>query len=201
MEMHSDDRVRFGPEAVTVRISTAALDGAFGTKPAWLKLRGGTQKTELISPEQRHALHRLERKEAAHDQQASKDGFATLEFLPAEPGLPDIRLRVIDSRPLQEWTIGGDVDCDIQLQRNGVSGLHATLTRTGRRWSVTDKRAANGTFVNGRRVSRLFLSTGDEIQFGPVSSIIRLPKDATKPPEGGFRRRFRKWRAAFPGIR
>ena len=200
LELHSDDQLRFGPEIVTVRISTAALDGAFGTKPDWLKLRGGTKKTELISPAQRDALRSLKEKEPDLDQVASKDGFAILEFSPGEPGFMEIRLRVIDSRPLQEWTVGSDPDCDIQLQQEGVSGLHATITRMGRRWNVTDKRAANGTFVNGRRVSRLFLSTGDEIQFGPVSSIIRLPMGTTQPAGGGLRRRFKHWWADFPGI-
>jgi pSer/pThr/pTyr-binding forkhead associated (FHA) protein len=200
MELHSEDRVRFGPEEITVGISSAALDGASETKPRWLKLRGGTDKTELISTEQRAALRRLESKREARGA-ASEDGFAILEFSPAEPALPAIRLRVIDSRPLQEWMVGSDSDCDIQLQREGVSALHATITRTGRHWKITDKLSANGTFVNGTRVARLFLSTGDEIQIGPVSSIIRLPADTMEPAEGGFRRRLKRWWAAFPGIR
>jgi len=102
MELHRDDRVRLGSEEITVRISTAALDGAFETMPDWLKVRGGTNKTELMSPAQRDALRALERKEVVRDKAASEQGLASLQFSAAEPGLTGISLRVIEARSLQE---------------------------------------------------------------------------------------------------
>jgi pSer/pThr/pTyr-binding forkhead associated (FHA) protein len=75
-----------------------------------------------------------------------------------------------------EWTIGCDDDRDIVLKDQGVSGIHAKLSRDGMRWKLTDQMSANGTFVNGRRSNMSYLNNGDRIRFGPVDCVFRTPE-------------------------
>ncbi len=41
-----------------------------------------------------------------------------------------------------------------------------------------------GTFVNGEKVARRFLSTGDKVEFGPLKSVFDLA-DMIAPPSNG----------------
>jgi len=79
--------------------------------------------------------------------------------------------------------IGRSRDNDIVLAGRGVSKHHAVLEKHGNRYMLKDSQSANGTFVNGKRVSEQVLSFRDEIQilentliFMPVAKRI-LPKD------------------------
>ena len=73
------------------------------------------------------------------------------------------------------WEIGSEPDKDIAIIDDGVSGFHATIRNEGARWKLTDQMSANGTFVNGAKISVHFLKSGDRIRFGPTDCVFQLP--------------------------
>jgi pSer/pThr/pTyr-binding forkhead associated (FHA) protein len=89
-----------------------------------------------------------------------------------------------------EWSVGSDEGREIRIEREGVSGLHAKIVKSGKVWKVVDQVAANGTFVNGERVNVRYLHSGDRIDFGPVESVFEAPglpasTRAVSPSGGG----------------
>jgi len=65
--------------------------------------------------------------------------------------------------------IGRSTDADIWLSDDGVSRKHARFVRQGGVTVIEDLESANGTFVQGEKVSRRVLKTGDQIQLGPTA--------------------------------
>ncbi len=64
-------------------------------------------------------------------------------------------------------TVGRDGDNGIVLAESTVSRRHARLLRDGHgQFTLTDLDSANGVYINGTRVQRAVLSTGDEIKIG-----------------------------------
>lgn len=63
-------------------------------------------------------------------------------------------------------TIGRDVDNDIQLTESGTSRHHAQILNLPSVCQLQDLKSANGTTVNGQRVTSRALSDGCEIRFG-----------------------------------
>jgi Inner membrane component of T3SS, cytoplasmic domain len=53
-----------------------------------------------------------------------------------------------------ESVIGRADEADIRVRDRAASRRHATLTREGKAWFVTDLSATNGVFLNGVRVAR-----------------------------------------------
>lgn len=60
-------------------------------------------------------------------------------------------------------TIGRSTDNDIRIDNAGVSAHHAQIVREGADLIVKDDASRNGTFVNGKRISRHMLSENDEV--------------------------------------
>jgi pSer/pThr/pTyr-binding forkhead associated (FHA) protein len=77
------------------------------------------------------------------------------------------------------WTIGSGTDRDICLAEAGVSAKHASLTHEAGRWLLVDDLSVSGTYVNDKKTLRSFLSDGDQLMFGPVECLFRIPP----PPE------------------
>jgi len=64
-------------------------------------------------------------------------------------------------------TIGRDGENDIVLAENTVSRRHARVARDGiGQFTLIDLGSANGVYVNGTRVQRAILNSGDEIKIG-----------------------------------
>lgn len=71
----------------------------------------------------------------------------------------------------------------LELTDNTVSRRHFTLTRQGSQWILTDLGSANGTYLNGVRLSKpAALDRGDQIRCGSTL-LVFLGVDA-KPPAG-----------------
>ena len=72
-------------------------------------------------------------------------------------------------------TIGRSRESDIFLEDLAVSRLHTTVSRDEYgRYIMRDENSANGTYVNGQRVSEHVLEEGDEIQVGQsVLAFVR----------------------------
>ncbi len=84
-----------------------------------------------------------------------------------------------------ETTIGRAESCDVGLFGDaGVEKLHATITRQGGGWLLTDAGAPTGTLLNGQRIAGPSpLRSGDRIQVG--GSVLsfggRTPEAAATP--------------------
>lgn len=72
-------------------------------------------------------------------------------------------------------TIGRSRESDIFLEDLAVSRLHTTVARDeSGRYILRDENSANGTYVNGQRISEHVLDEGDEIQVGQtVLAFVR----------------------------
>jgi diguanylate cyclase (GGDEF)-like protein len=66
-----------------------------------------------------------------------------------------------------EMIIGRTSDCEIFLDDDGISRQHAKVTETELGDVIlTDLNSTNGTYCDGKRLSRHFLRDGDKIQVG-----------------------------------
>jgi hypothetical protein len=70
-------------------------------------------------------------------------------------------------------TIGRAADNVVVLRDPHVSGRHAEISASDRGFEVTDLGSVNGTYVNGQRVSRESIYSGDEIVVGTTSIILK----------------------------
>jgi hypothetical protein len=68
--------------------------------------------------------------------------------------------------------IGRSPDCALTLADPTVSRRHAELRRESGRWVVADLGSSNGTRVNGWRVRRATVATGDELMLGGVRLVL-----------------------------
>ncbi|GAA2058062.1 FHA domain-containing protein [Streptomyces carpaticus] len=81
--------------------------------------------------------------------------------------LPQLVLPTPGPHPL---SIGRAPGSALRLNDPSVSRFHAQLTATETGWQLRDLGSANGTWVNGRRVTdTLPVGPGDEVRFGSVS--------------------------------
>ncbi len=92
--------------------------------------------------------------------------------MPASPRLLPVDVLAgapIPIPPTGSLVVGREHSCDIPLSAEDVSRRHAVLEGEDGDWRVRDLESANGTWVNGRRVSERRLKPGDEIRFGRVA--------------------------------
>jgi hypothetical protein len=97
-----------------------------------------------------------------------------------------------DNRVLKQFpvgvmaTIGRTADNAIIIDSPAVSSHHACVFRDAGMIAVEDLQSTNGTFVNGKRVSRHLLRHGDVVQIG--SHVLELDEqdnsDAAAPSDG-----------------
>lgn len=70
-------------------------------------------------------------------------------------------------------SVGRHPDSDIFLDDISVSRRHATFTRDGQGYVVSDLGSLNGTYVNRDRIERdISLAGGDEVQIGKYRLIF-----------------------------
>jgi len=90
-------------------------------------------------------------------------------------------------------SIGRAPENDVRIRDDSVSSSHATLLRKGTTWFVVDLRSANGTLVDGLRISgERELTSGSRLKLGRVELMFRAldsvaeATDATKPSRWPF---------------
>ncbi len=76
----------------------------------------------------------------------------------------------------------------VRIDNPGVSREHARFFLSSGKLCVTDLNSSNGTFVNGKKVTRAPVTAGDEIRLGPtvltLAGQTAAPRQAAKtPPE------------------
>ena len=93
--------------------------------------------------------------------------------------------------------IGRAAGNDIVLTAHEVSSTHAEISLQGGQYSVTDMGSANGTWVNGQRISgSVLLLSGDRLAFGsekftfqvqPAGTVVmNTPPQTSVMPAGGL---------------
>jgi len=81
----------------------------------------------------------------------------------------------------RELTIGRNPGNDILIDNVGVSRRHAVIKVSGDRVVAEDLGSANGTFVNGERITSCELRDGDEILVLKHRLMYRVPKEGVTP--------------------
>jgi FHA domain-containing protein len=82
----------------------------------------------------------------------------------------DSKQHEIDKRRV---VIGRSKDCDIQVSDPNVSRRHAEIRQEGSAYWVVDLDSTNGTEVNGRRLKRAKLRSGDTITVGSTQLVFQ----------------------------
>ncbi len=70
----------------------------------------------------------------------------------------------------ESTSIGRSPDQDLVLRETYVSRRHALINRQNDHYELVDQNSSHGTYLNGLRVNRTILKSGDTLQFGSVSS-------------------------------
>ena len=70
--------------------------------------------------------------------------------------------------------LGRGFSADLRLEDQSVSRRHAVVVDNGEGVRILDDRSANGTFVNGVRVTDCELHDRDVIHLGRVALIFRM---------------------------
>jgi pSer/pThr/pTyr-binding forkhead associated (FHA) protein len=73
-------------------------------------------------------------------------------------------------------TVGRAARADFIVDAALVSRLHCRLTAGATDLEVVDLDSTNGTFVNGQRISRTILKSGDRLGVGRVDLLVDLVK-------------------------
>jgi pSer/pThr/pTyr-binding forkhead associated (FHA) protein len=80
-------------------------------------------------------------------------------------------------RPGAVKTVGRAPRADFVLDRALVSRLHCRLTAGDEQLEVEDLSSTNGTFVNGKRIKRAELASGDRLRLGRVELTVKRPEN------------------------
>lgn len=78
------------------------------------------------------------------------------------------------------FVIGRHFECDLTLKEMTVSSRHARLVRNGDFFELEDLDSTNGTFVNGLRVKRTRLRTGDRIGIEKIEFTFLHPREVER---------------------
>jgi serine/threonine protein kinase len=116
---------------------------------------------------------------------------ATSEPAPASEPTDCLRLRVTagnasgsEIQIRDELVIGRQASEEGQLGQDAeISREHARIGRAGSHFVIEDLGSTNGTFVNGRRITKTeILSPGDRIQVGATTLVVQVSVPSAAPP-------------------
>lgn len=80
--------------------------------------------------------------------------------------------RILRITPGTPRTIGRGPRADFVIDTGLLSRVHCCLEATEAKLTVEDLKSTNGTFVNGRRVSRAPLHSGDRLRLGRLELVV-----------------------------
>ena len=75
-------------------------------------------------------------------------------------------------------TIGRAPNADFIVDATLVSRLHCRLSAGATELQVEDLESTNGTYVNGERIERAALKSGDKLGVGEVEFLISQASDS-----------------------
>lgn len=94
----------------------------------------------------------------------------------------------VAGKPLRQTLKGGRLligrarVCDVIINDNRVSSIHAVLEVSGDHVKVYDMHSTNGTFVNGQKVPSGTVQVGGTISLGPLTLELAEPQADVLPP-------------------
>lgn len=97
-------------------------------------------------------------------------------------GEPDERSYALGAETV---TVGRSEECGVSVPHKSLSRIHARLDSLGGRFVVVDLRSKNGTWVNGIRVKRKELRSGDVVTFGDLAFTFALDEGERTPSRDG----------------
>jgi adenylate cyclase len=77
-------------------------------------------------------------------------------------------LRAFALGDASEVLVGRDESCDVRIRARTVSREHCAIERTGEEFVLRDLGSTAGTYIEGKRVDRVKLRDGMEIEIGPA---------------------------------
>lgn len=75
----------------------------------------------------------------------------------------------------EAFTLGRSLDCDVNVNENSISRIHAIVTVRDQKMWIEDRNSSNGTFINGKEIVKgkaVQFQEGDELRLGTSSVII-----------------------------
>src|SRR5262245_54604903 len=75
-------------------------------------------------------------------------------------------------------TIGRDPENRVILDHTAISRFHCRITSEAGLYFVQDLGSTNGTYLNGRRITRERLSPGDELIVANVGMMVEASKSS-----------------------
>lgn len=88
--------------------------------------------------------------------------------------------------------VGRADDAGLRIAQDSISRLHARLTPAGDEVLVEDMGSANGTWLNGKRITRAQAVHGDEIRFDTQRFQLLVPGQPLQASRAGESRRPRR---------
>ena len=76
-----------------------------------------------------------------------------------------------------EIIIGREPGSDIQIDNIAISREHACIVNGPNDFFIEDMNSKNGIFINGKKITKKFLKTNDEVTIGKYSLQIILEED------------------------
>jgi len=139
---------------------------------------GGPLRTEPLPEEELPASRANPWATGAGEDQENKKP-ATLRMIMAESGR-QVQLPVVSEVYLGRLDAAHGIFPDLDLTADGgleggVSRRHAKIHQKGNRFFIEDVGSANGTFLNGQRLTPYLphpLQTGDELQLGRLELSV-----------------------------
>ena len=158
------------------------------------KLRASLERTRGALEEREFLIRRLERSESNNANvlgriQTSMERLGSGRITPSSLGnLPDCAAELIridggrnTSHTLGRRTrIGRGAGCELQVDSSSVSRQHAVIVMGPRDTIVEDLKSTNGVILNGRKITRAFLTDGDTLIVGEVQ-FRYVAKASTRP--------------------
>lgn len=83
-------------------------------------------------------------------------------------------------------TVGRSSECDIVVEMEGVSRVHALIVNSQGSWFIRDNNSKNGVYVNGKQVKESWLESGDMVQMGTFLFRFDSGQLAQSPNEGNL---------------
>ncbi|MGA1794374.1 MAG: FHA domain-containing protein [bacterium] len=93
----------------------------------------------------------------------------------------------------EEVVIGRGEDADVRLEDGRASRRHSKIALTNGSFVITDLQSANGTFVNGERITESALQNGDKVQIGNALFEFQMETGGSVAPGSGILKRVMKF--------
>jgi len=100
----------------------------------------------------------------------------------------------------EEVVIGRGEDADIRLEDGRASRRHSKIALTNGSFVITDLQSANGTFVNGEKITERALMNGDRIQIGNALFDFQMETGGHVAHGSGILKRFMKFFGVLAAI-